>query len=62
MKFIYRKYQRVLSLSDFWDTHPARSQEETLRIKLEEERFRREVYKNGIYIYLYMIYICIHLC
>ncbi|XP_029171168.1 serine/threonine-protein kinase dst2-like isoform X2 [Nylanderia fulva] len=37
-----RKYQRVLSLSDFWDTHPARSQEETLRIKLEEEKFRRE--------------------
>ncbi|KMQ96257.1 sporulation-specific protein 15-like isoform x1 protein [Lasius niger] len=37
-----RKYQRVLSLSDFWETHPARSQEETLRIKLEEEKFRRE--------------------
>ncbi|XP_050463068.1 serine/threonine-protein kinase dst2-like isoform X4 [Cataglyphis hispanica] len=37
-----RKYQRILSLSDFWETHPARSQEETLRIKLEEEKFRRE--------------------
>ncbi|KAL6422411.1 hypothetical protein ACFW04_010620 [Cataglyphis niger] len=41
-KFTCRKYQRILSLSDFWETHPARSQEETLRIKLEEEKFRRE--------------------
>ncbi|XP_072748714.1 uncharacterized protein Cnb isoform X3 [Anoplolepis gracilipes] len=37
-----RKCQRILSLSDFWEIHPSRSQEETLRIKLEEEKFRRE--------------------
>ncbi|XP_032666568.1 serine/threonine-protein kinase dst2 isoform X3 [Odontomachus brunneus] len=37
-----RKCQRLLSLSDFWDTNPTRLQEETLRIKLEEEKFRRE--------------------
>ncbi|XP_020278687.1 uncharacterized protein LOC109852177 isoform X2 [Pseudomyrmex gracilis] len=37
-----KKCQRLLSLSDFWDINPARSQEETLRIKLEEEKFRRE--------------------
>ncbi|XP_014488261.1 PREDICTED: myosin-7-like isoform X3 [Dinoponera quadriceps] len=37
-----RKCQRILSLSDFWDTNPIRSHEETLRIKLEEEKFRRE--------------------
>jgi len=39
----YRKCQRLLSLSDFWDSNPTRSQEETLRIKIEEEKFRREV-------------------
>ncbi|XP_018350475.1 PREDICTED: ELKS/Rab6-interacting/CAST family member 1 isoform X3 [Trachymyrmex septentrionalis] len=37
-----RKCQRLLSLSDFWDSNPTRSQEETLRIKIEEEKFRRE--------------------
>ncbi|KYM98758.1 PREDICTED: uncharacterized protein LOC108777363 [Cyphomyrmex costatus] len=37
-----RKSQRLLSLSDFWDSNPTRSQEETLRIKIEEEKFRRE--------------------
>ncbi|XP_024872266.1 uncharacterized protein LOC112454868 isoform X1 [Temnothorax curvispinosus] len=37
-----RKCQRFLSLSDFWESNPARSQEETLRIKIEEEKFRRE--------------------
>ncbi|RLU26509.1 hypothetical protein DMN91_000305 [Ooceraea biroi] len=37
-----RRYQRLLSLSDFWDVNPTRSQEETFRIKLEEEKFRRE--------------------
>ncbi|XP_011638778.1 nucleoporin nup211-like isoform X1 [Pogonomyrmex barbatus] len=37
-----RKCQRLLSLSDFWDSNPTRSQEEMLRIKIEEEKFRRE--------------------
>ncbi|XP_011864517.1 PREDICTED: myosin-7 isoform X2 [Vollenhovia emeryi] len=37
-----RKCQRLLSLSDFWESNPNRSQEETLRIKIEEEKFRRE--------------------
>ncbi|XP_011145956.1 myosin heavy chain, non-muscle isoform X2 [Harpegnathos saltator] len=37
-----RKCQRLLSLSDFWDINPTRSQEETFKIKLEEEKFRRE--------------------
>ncbi|XP_011156865.1 uncharacterized protein LOC105193885 isoform X2 [Solenopsis invicta] len=37
-----RKCQRFLSLSDFWDSNPTRSREETLRIKIEEEKFRRE--------------------
>ncbi|XP_012230885.2 putative leucine-rich repeat-containing protein DDB_G0290503 isoform X2 [Linepithema humile] len=43
-----RTCQRFLSLSDFWDINPARSQEETLRIKLEEEKFRREHCENLI--------------
>ncbi|XP_078044590.1 centriole duplication and spindle assembly protein centrobin [Augochlora pura] len=37
-----RKSQRLLSLSDFWDNTGTRSQEEMRRIKLEEEKFRRE--------------------
>ncbi|XP_033334310.2 centriole duplication and spindle assembly protein centrobin [Megalopta genalis] len=37
-----RKSQRFLSLSDFWDNTGTRSQEEMRRIKLEEEKFRRE--------------------
>lgn len=40
--FHLRKCQRLLSLSDFWDSNPTRSHEETLRIKIEEEKFRRE--------------------
>ncbi|XP_031787798.1 interaptin isoform X2 [Nasonia vitripennis] len=34
--------QRLLTLSDFWNHDSSKSQEEQLRIKLEEERFRRE--------------------
>ncbi|XP_076659482.1 centriole duplication and spindle assembly protein centrobin [Halictus rubicundus] len=37
-----RKSQRLISLSDFWDNTGTRSQEEMRRIKLEEEKFRRE--------------------
>ncbi|KAL0134083.1 hypothetical protein PUN28_001155 [Cardiocondyla obscurior] len=37
-----RKCQRLLSLSDFWVSNPSRPQEETLRIKIEEEKLRRE--------------------
>ncbi|KAG7211676.1 hypothetical protein KM043_010926 [Ampulex compressa] len=37
-----RKTQRFLSLSDFWENNTNKSQEEMLRIKLEEEKFRRE--------------------
>ncbi|XP_043279919.1 major antigen isoform X2 [Venturia canescens] len=37
-----RKTQRLLALSDFWDCDGTKSQEEMLRIKLEEEKFRRE--------------------
>ncbi|XP_076620758.1 centriole duplication and spindle assembly protein centrobin [Colletes latitarsis] len=37
-----RKSQRLLSLSDFWDNNSNKSQEEMRRIKLEEEKFRRE--------------------
>ena len=35
--------QRFLALSDFWNHDSNKTQEERLRIKLEEERFRREV-------------------
>ncbi|KAI4499050.1 hypothetical protein M0802_005916 [Mischocyttarus mexicanus] len=34
--------QKLLSLSDFWDTNTNKSQGEMVRIKLEEEKFRRE--------------------
>ncbi|XP_035723191.1 myosin-11-like isoform X2 [Vespa mandarinia] len=34
--------QKLLSLSDFWDTNTNKSQGEMIRIKLEEEKFRRE--------------------
>ncbi|XP_043482803.1 LOW QUALITY PROTEIN: interaptin [Leptopilina heterotoma] len=37
-----RKTQRLFTLSDFWDTNTNKSSEEMLRIKLEEEKFRRE--------------------
>ncbi|CAK9813289.1 CNTROB [Anthophora plagiata] len=37
-----RKSQRLLSLSDFWENNGNRTQEEIYRIKLEEEKFRRE--------------------
>ncbi|XP_015606012.1 interaptin isoform X2 [Cephus cinctus] len=37
-----RKSQRLLTLSDFWDSNTVKSQEEMFRIKLEEEKFRRE--------------------
>ncbi|XP_051173565.1 interaptin isoform X3 [Leptopilina boulardi] len=37
-----RKTQRLFTLSDFWDTNTNKSNEEMLRIKLEEEKFRRE--------------------
>ncbi|XP_076171920.1 centriole duplication and spindle assembly protein centrobin isoform X2 [Ptiloglossa arizonensis] len=40
--FFPRKSQRLLSLSDFWDNNSNKSQEEMRRIKLEEEKFRRE--------------------
>ncbi|KZC09451.1 PREDICTED: restin homolog [Dufourea novaeangliae] len=40
--FFPRKSQRLLSLSDFWDNTCIRSQEEMRKIKLEEEKFRRE--------------------
>ncbi|XP_053996179.1 centriolin-like isoform X1 [Hylaeus anthracinus] len=40
--FFPRKSQRLLSLSDFWDTNSNKSQDEMRRIKLEEEKFRRE--------------------
>ncbi|XP_034184021.1 centriole duplication and spindle assembly protein centrobin isoform X2 [Osmia lignaria lignaria] len=40
--FFPRKSQRLLSLSDFWDNNGTKSQEEIRRIKLEEEKFRRE--------------------
>ncbi|XP_003704884.2 centriole duplication and spindle assembly protein centrobin [Megachile rotundata] len=41
-EFFPRKSQRLLSLSDFWDNNGTKSQEEIRRIKLEEEKFRRE--------------------
>ncbi|XP_046832156.1 protein Daple-like [Vespa crabro] len=34
--------QKLLSLSDFWDNNTNKSQGEMIRIKLEEEKFRRE--------------------
>ncbi|KAK2583271.1 hypothetical protein KPH14_009281 [Odynerus spinipes] len=34
--------QKLLSLSDFWDTNTNKPQAEMFRIKLEEEKFRRE--------------------
>ncbi|XP_012254001.2 sporulation-specific protein 15-like [Athalia rosae] len=37
-----RKSHRLLTLSDFWETDPTKSQEDMLRIKLEEEKFRRD--------------------
>ncbi|XP_031844205.2 centriole duplication and spindle assembly protein centrobin [Nomia melanderi] len=37
-----RKSQRLLSLSDFWDDTGTKSLDEMRRIKLEEEKFRRE--------------------
>ncbi|KOC69495.1 Centrobin [Habropoda laboriosa] len=37
-----RKSQRLLSLSDFWENNGNKTQEEIYRIKLEEEKFRRE--------------------
>ncbi|XP_076682485.1 centriole duplication and spindle assembly protein centrobin isoform X2 [Andrena cerasifolii] len=41
-EFLPRKSQRLLSLSDFWDNNGNKSREEMHRIKLEEEKFRRE--------------------
>ena len=41
-EFLPRKSQRFLSLSDFWDNNGNKSREEMHRIKLEEEKFRRE--------------------
>ncbi|XP_076757727.1 centriole duplication and spindle assembly protein centrobin [Xylocopa sonorina] len=41
-EFLPRKSQRLLSLSDFWDNNGNKTQEEIHRIKLEEEKFRRE--------------------
>ncbi|CAL7940169.1 unnamed protein product [Xylocopa violacea] len=41
-EFLPRKSQRLLSLSDFWDNNGHKTQEEIHRIKLEEEKFRRE--------------------
>ena len=41
-RFVYSK-SRLLTLSDFWDCDGTKSQEEMMRIRLEEERFRREV-------------------
>ncbi|XP_076238130.1 centriole duplication and spindle assembly protein centrobin [Calliopsis andreniformis] len=40
--FLPRKSQRLLSLSDFWNNDGHKSQDEIRRIKLEEEKFRRE--------------------
>ncbi|XP_017759440.1 PREDICTED: uncharacterized protein LOC108550251 [Eufriesea mexicana] len=40
--FFPRKSQRLLSLSDFWENNGNKTQEEIHRIKLEEEKFRRE--------------------
>ncbi|XP_046474669.1 paramyosin isoform X1 [Neodiprion pinetum] len=37
-----RKSHRLLTLSDFWESDPSKSQEDMLRIKLEEEKFRRD--------------------
>ncbi|XP_057331030.1 synaptonemal complex protein 1 [Microplitis mediator] len=36
------KSQPLLSLTDFWTPDPTKSQDEILRIRLEEEKFRRE--------------------
>ncbi|XP_017882311.1 centromere protein F-like [Ceratina calcarata] len=40
-EFLPRK-SRILSLSDFWENNGNKTQEEIHRIKLEEEKFRRE--------------------
>ena len=39
----HNRPQRLLTLSDFWNHDSSKSQEDRLTIKLEEERFRREV-------------------
>ncbi|XP_060813761.1 uncharacterized protein LOC132905978 isoform X1 [Bombus pascuorum] len=41
-EYFPRKFQRLLSLSDFWENNGTKTQEELHRIKLEEEKFRRE--------------------
>ncbi|XP_033347106.1 thyroid receptor-interacting protein 11-like isoform X2 [Bombus vosnesenskii] len=41
-EYFPRKSQRLLSLSDFWENNGTKTQEELHRIKLEEEKFRRE--------------------
>ena len=44
-----------MSLSDFWENNGTKTQEELHRIKLEEEKFRREVYKNLFCQFLYIL-------
>lgn len=44
---------RLLSLSDFWENNGNKTQEEIHRIKLEEEKFRREVYENLLLINMF---------
>ncbi|CAD1479713.1 unnamed protein product, partial [Heterotrigona itama] len=41
-EFLPRKSQRLLSLSDFWEGNGNKTEGEIYRIKLEEEKFRRE--------------------
>lgn len=43
-----RKSQRLFTLSDFWENNGSKSQEEMFRIKLEEEKCRREHCENLI--------------
>ncbi|XP_014217062.1 interaptin [Copidosoma floridanum] len=38
----YQKPQRLLTLSDFWNQDSSKSQEEQLKIKLEEEKLKRQ--------------------
>ncbi|XP_043511819.1 CAP-Gly domain-containing linker protein 1-like isoform X1 [Frieseomelitta varia] len=41
-EFLPRKSQRLLSLSDFWESNGNKTEGEIYKIKLEEEKFRRE--------------------
>ena len=49
---VFRKSQRLLALSDFWEHDETKTAEEMLRIKLEEEKLRREVWLYIFYLNL----------